>query len=101
MRISFKRLKRLPVETISGERLGTVFDCILEIDGQLIAQYVVRNRLFGTERLVGRDQIVSISRERIVVENRVLHSSDDILQEQSTLPRGVRPEPVTIRETIF
>lgn len=97
MRISFKRLKQLPVETASGFRLGRVLDCILEVDGQLVAQYVVRAHLFAEDRLIGRDQVLSMTSERMVVEDRLLKPSiDERIAEASP---SMSSKPAVVRES--
>lgn len=93
MRISYTQLKRLPVETADGQLVGNVCDLELEIEGQLVAAYIVRkNRLHPAVR-IGRDEVVAITEKKIVVDNRVL------IQEQDFSPARVsNPEPVIMRE---
>lgn len=94
MRLSLKQLKHLSVETQSGIALGRVFDLVFEIDGQLIAQYLVKSsRLSMTVYTVSRDQIVSITAEKMIVENRVK------AEEEKQMPAriAVQPEVVAMR----
>ena len=73
MRISFKQLKKLPVETKSGKVLGRVCNVIFEVDGQLVAQYEVSPSLLsGKKYLISRDQVMSISAEKMVVSDGVI-----------------------------
>lgn len=73
MRITFKQLKQLLVETKSGKKLGHVCDVVFEIDGQLVAQYEVSPSLLsGKKYLISRDQVMSISAEKMVVSDGVM-----------------------------
>ena len=42
MRIAFKQLKKMKVETLSGTNLGKVHDIIFDTEGQNIIQYIVK-----------------------------------------------------------
>ncbi len=72
MRIDSKILKHLDVETVSGEMLGHIYDFEIEIDGQIIIQYKVKSSLISrTEYLIGRDQIVKFTPNKIIVDDAV------------------------------
>ncbi len=95
MRITLKQLKHLSVETYSGQQLGHVSDLIFEIDGQLIAQYVVKFSFLSTKQYtINRDQVVSIGSEKMIVDNSVYADNEDIKKE-ATSPV---PEPVVMAE---
>ena len=73
MRITYKQLKKLPVEIKSGKYLGHVCDVIFEIDGQVVAQYEVSPSLLsGKKYLISREQVLSISAEKMVVDDSVV-----------------------------
>ncbi len=73
MRMNFKQLKGLDVLTMSGTMLGHVFEIVLEIEGQLVAQYVVRPSVISSkEYLVSRDQIVRFEENRVIVDDNVV-----------------------------
>ena len=71
MKIEWKQLKSLSVETKSGVVLGRVQNLILETDGQNILQYKVGG-LFGKKYLISREQVLSIDSEKMLVEDNVL-----------------------------
>ena len=96
MRMSFKQLKSLSVETASGASLGRVIDAILELDGQLIAQYVVRpSRISPKELLISRDQIIRFEQNKIVITDTTM----PVTEEGRENIRNVTPEPIAMRET--
>lgn len=96
-RLTYKQLKGLSVETVSGSVLGHVHDLVLEMDGQLVAQYVVRaSVLRGQEYLVSRDQVVRFEVGRLVVDDSVRQAegrSSDIRKKIS-----LQPEPLAMRD---
>ncbi|MFA6533575.1 MAG: PRC-barrel domain-containing protein [Patescibacteria group bacterium] len=76
MLIHGKKLIGLPVYTQGGQHLGHVVDLEIDIDSQSIVNYQVGNfnpikNLWGDKLLVNRQQVVSISAERLVVEDNV------------------------------
>ena len=77
MRINYKNLKLLPVETKSGQVLGYIKDIVLETEGQSVVQYEVGN-LFGKKYLVGREQVLSIDESKIIVDDNVLKIENEI-----------------------
>lgn len=98
MRVDFKQLKQLTVETLSGEKLGHVHDLVLEIDGQLVAQYQVKSSLLSTkEHLVSRDQVVRFEEKRMIVDDTVTPVGV-VKGEKKTMPSGV--EPVSMRNIV-
>jgi len=72
MRLTLKQLRALHVETVSGASLGHVHELTLEIDGQLVLQYLVKSSLFGNkEYLIGRDQVVRFEEKKMIVDDAV------------------------------
>lgn len=76
MMMTWKHLRNLPVETQSGERLGRVVDAELDAESHVITTYIVRpsriaQQLVRSELRVRRSQVVSITTERMVVEDAV------------------------------
>ena len=96
MRLPFKQLKSLPVRTVSGILLGRIQDIVLETEGQLVAQYRVKpSVLMGKEYLVGRDQIVRIDADALIVDDAVLRTGISPEKKRQTL---TPPEPVVMRK---
>ena len=99
MRITYKQLKKLPVETKSGKYLGRVRGLVFEIDGQLAAQYEVSPSLLSWRKyLISRDQVVSIGAEKIVVHDGVVRVDDEINVESKLKVGKVEVEGVAMRE---
>ena len=63
----------LPVQTQTGRQLGKVSGLIIETSGQDIRQYAVKTagmaNLFAKELLVGREQVIALTEEKLVVED--------------------------------
>lgn len=82
MRLSFKQLKKLTVETLSGTVLGRVQDIIFDTEGQNIIQYVVKHGTINPdESLVSRDQIVRFEERKIVVYDTAARKKERTLEK--------------------
>lgn len=75
MLIKHKQLIGLLVETQSGEKLGRVDGFNLETDSHLIFQYLVKpaglSKIFSHELIINRSQVISLSAEKMVVDDLV------------------------------
>jgi sporulation protein YlmC with PRC-barrel domain len=74
--IDDKTLLRLPVETRSGARLGRVAGFEMDAASQAVLRYRVRPKglaagMLGKPLLVGREQVLSINAEKMVVDDAV------------------------------
>lgn len=88
MRMEWEKLKGMRVETQSGVVIGRVHSLVFEIEGQLIAQYVVwSSRLKGRVHIVNRDQVVRFTADCLVV-------SDNVEKEAAT------PDPIPANPAI-
>lgn len=77
MSIGAKKLIGLPVYTQSGDHLGKVVDFTVDQSQHVIQQYIVRSRdligeLLQKELLVGPEQVISITAERMTVEDALI-----------------------------
>lgn len=75
-KISDKQLLGLPVETESGTALGKVHGFHVDVEHHTILQYVVRSTnplkgLFSRELLVAPSQVLSITEQKMVVDDLV------------------------------
>ncbi|MFA6427868.1 MAG: PRC-barrel domain-containing protein [Candidatus Magasanikbacteria bacterium] len=96
MRLSYKQLKELSVETVSGKKLGHVNDVIFEIEGQLVAQYVVKPSMISNAKLlVNRTQVVKFEKEKLIVDDSVGSETEKAKEEQQP---ASSPEPIAMRE---
>lgn len=98
MRISYKKLKKLPVETTSGEVLGHVDDVVVDVDTHEVAQYEVKASILSSKRyLIARQQVISITSEKMVVDDAVVGEKEDRFH----VSRGdVATEAVAMREEV-
>ena len=77
MLISQKQLKKIIVETQSGQFLGMITDFELDPDTGIIEKYFVKNKssisgLFENQLMISKNQIISFSQEKMVVEDALL-----------------------------
>jgi sporulation protein YlmC with PRC-barrel domain len=92
MRLSKSQLLHLPVETRSGRQLGKIVDFVVDAASQTIVQYHVKSStfvpgLFEQKLLVGRDEVVSLTNEKMVVED----SAVEVRSGQAKFSQGVNP----------
>ena len=88
MIISSQQLLHLPVSTQSGQALGKIHALDIDIDSQSIMKYQVKSGhllqgLGRHELLIHRSQVISISAERMVVEDNVVKETTDKKQEKA------------------
>ncbi|MFA5076277.1 MAG: PRC-barrel domain-containing protein [Patescibacteria group bacterium] len=97
MLIEGKKLIKLSVYTKSGKLLGRVDNLEIDIDEQLIINYCVKSQsviknFFTDTLLIHRSQIVSITADKITVDDSVLDSIKEkeivskIAKEEATSP---------------
>lgn len=76
MLIKLDKLIGLPVETRSGQVLGKVVEVHISIETQEVEQYEVQpslmKGLLGRRKLIHRRQVISITQDKIVVEDGVV-----------------------------
>jgi len=98
--VHHKELINLPVETKSGDYLGKIFNLEIDLDSQSIISYDVKytNILKGILKdklLISRNQIISISKERMIVNDNVLTEQEK--EELVTKAKTVAKEPNIIQ----
>lgn len=76
-KISDKQLFGLPVETESGTPLGKVQGFHMDAEHHAVVQYIVKNSnplkdFFNRELLVAPSQVLSISEQKMVVDDSVV-----------------------------
>ncbi|OGY44534.1 MAG: hypothetical protein A2729_01750 [Candidatus Buchananbacteria bacterium RIFCSPHIGHO2_01_FULL_39_14] len=80
MLISSSDLINLPVYTSNGRHLGRIASFDLNIDGQTIENYYVKTGLikglWHEQLMINHRQVISISKEKMVVEDMVLKESE-------------------------
>lgn len=81
--ITDKQLIGLPVETKSGTHLGKVHGFSLDPLSHAVLQYTVKNTtllhdLFGKEYLIAAAQVLSLTEEKMVVDDLTVQESDRV-----------------------
>ena len=96
MRISYSQLRKLSVETKSGEVLGHVGDVVFDLDGQLVVQYEVRSSILSTKKYtISREQVLSITDKKMLVDDAVVGQQEDRLKMPGS---DVGSEAVAMRD---
>ncbi|MFH0804786.1 MAG: PRC-barrel domain-containing protein [Patescibacteria group bacterium] len=91
MNLQLRQLSNLPVYTQSGQHLGRVVDFELDSTSQSVLQYHVRSsqlirELLRQDLLVSREQVVSLTNEKMVVEDSTVPADG-----KQPVPRPVAP----------
>ncbi len=94
--MTFSQYKHLSVETVSGTVLGKISDIVLESNGQLVAQYIVKGSLLGGQLYtLNRDQVIRITTNKMIVDDSVVK---DIDTSKSISASSIQPQPVAMRK---
>ena len=95
MLIHWNELKKLPVYTKMGMRLGRISGMELDAESHLIRAYFVRKDFLSNELSISRNQIISIGKDKVVVEDGVV---SDMLAEQSGVVAREEIAPISMSE---
>ncbi len=77
MTINEKQLKKVIVETQSGQVLGKVTDFQLDPATGVIAQYEVKSGLLSQILLINKEQIISFDENKMIVEDAVVKTESE------------------------
>lgn len=94
MLINYQKLKNLPVITQSGQLLGYITKIDIDIESQKIIFYYIKSTnfikgLLEGELIIHKDQIISITKDKIIVDNRVLNKDKKRLIKIKTTERKI------------
>ncbi len=90
MRIPFKQLKKMPVETVSGIKLGKIQEIIMDIENQMVVQYEIKAIGISSEKyLINRDQIARFEAKKVIVYDTVIKKRE----KKTSPPLPAIPEP--------
>lgn len=96
MRMGYRELKHLAVETQSGAMLGHVHDLVLDTEGQLVAQYEVKSSLLSAKvYLISRDQVARFEEHKMIVVDGITPTE---LGSRKKKVMKVAPEPMAMRK---
>jgi|SRR3989339_1489981 len=83
MFVNYKKLKKLPVITESGQKLGFVYDMKIDIDSHIIQLYFVRLGILNKQTyLIKPAQILSITENNILVQDGVIKEKIENIGEE-------------------
>jgi len=77
MYISWSQLHRLPVRTVSGQKIGTIEGVSLKIESHAVQSYEVKPAkilaaLFSPTLLISPGQVLSLSADEMIVKDSVM-----------------------------
>jgi len=73
MRLTSKQLRKMPVETMSGTKLGKIQEVIMDVENQMVVQYEVKHTgISGDNYLINRDQVARFEEKKMVVYDTVI-----------------------------
>lgn len=96
--LTAKQIKKLPVVTVSGKKLGRVNEVFVDPESQSIMQYqVTPRRLLSLDLplLIHRSQVVSLTAERLLVEDNVVKAKDTVYAAGSLVSSPISPVAAT------
>lgn len=92
--LTVAQIKKLPVITVSGKKLGRVNEVLVDPDSQSIMQYqVTPRRLLSLDLplLIHRSQVASLTSERLLVEDNVVKAKDTVYASASIVSSSISP----------
>lgn len=89
MFINEQTLIRLPVFTKAGEKLGHIIDIEIDIESHAVRKYLVGARFKKDIYLVTPSQIISISEEKIMVEDTILKDPEIAIKKKPIFRPGL------------
>jgi len=87
MLINLHNLIHLPVLTESGTKLGKIYDINIDIDNHSVKSYLIRSSIISHSHLVKPIQIVSITKDEIIVEDTVVAEKEK--KQEKEKPKAV------------
>lgn len=91
-RVSFKQLKKLPVQTHAGQHLGRIDDAIVDIESHNIAQYRVKKSILSDgEYLIAPGQVEQVQEDKIIVSDNIekIEEEPPERKQQAATPESV------------
>ena len=79
MQLSHRQILGIPVETKSGQKLGVVVSFEIDSEQQIVSRYVVKPalvpRILASELIINAVQVISLTNEKLIVEDSVVSVS--------------------------
>ena len=72
--ISDKEIKNLPVEGKHGNRIGRVVGIEIELESQVVLNYLVKPKqvvkgIFEGNLIINREQVIELSKDKMIVDD--------------------------------
>ena len=104
MIINQKQLKKVAVETQSGQFLGYVVGFEMETDTGVIEKYYVKGKmmlagLWENSLLINKAQIINFDEEKMVVDDAVVKAKANKIRKLTQVENLEGTEPVITSET--
>jgi len=98
MNITQQQLKKVQVETQSGQLLGQVVDFELDVDTGVVVRYHVKSKvalagLFENKLIINREQIIDFDDKKMIVDDNVakeLKTKKKLVERQEDF-KGTEP----------
>ena len=89
MILNHKELINLPVYTESDQHLGKISDFEIEASSNYIVKYYIKpesliKELVSKELIVSSEQVISVDKEKMIVEDNIVKSAEMIKKERLT-----------------
>lgn len=99
MLISDKKIKKVQVETQSGQALGVIVGFEIETDTGVIEKYYVKSilslkGLFDDKLIINKEQIISFHEQKMIVEDNVIKAKAAAQPEIKKIEKIEGAEPV-------
>lgn len=79
-KINYKQLLKLPVESVSGEKLGFISGFDIDVETHQITNYYVKAhhivRMVANELIIGTGQVIEVLDDKMVVDDMILNSEN-------------------------
>lgn len=103
MELREKKIIHLPVYTQSGKELGKISGFGIDTETHTIVRYYVKSGrliegLFEKELIIAASQVISITNEKMIVEDLILKVNEGIFNKNQLAKNKVAP-PVTLSRT--
>lgn len=104
MKLQAKKIIHLPVFTQSGKELGRISDFEVEEESQKVIRYYVKSHhliaeLFAKELIVNVSQVISITKEKMIVEDLDLKEKEEIFSKNQIAKNKAAP-PISLSKTL-
>lgn len=96
MELCNKKIVHLPVFTRAGKELGKVSSFDIDLETQRVSRFYVKSNhliaeLFSKELIIAASQVISITEEKMVVEDLHLKEKEGVVNKDRLLKDNAAP----------